>query len=184
MKSQQPEYNRKPCQIVINLSNEIWKDVGGFEGYYKVSNLGRIKRTWKHKERIKIPSIDKNGYLMTLLCRDGERKNVFIHRIVAKAFIQNQQNFDTVNHKDENKLNNDLTNLEWMSVKDNVRYSNCIPLLQFDINGNFIKEWESLIDVERELGIDTSQTTKCCKCKKHYLTAGGYKWKYKNFNYE
>ena len=110
--------------------NETWKDVVGFEGYYKVSNLGNVKscdryvkcsrglnkRLWKGKLLTKIISSTR-GYEQVSLSVDGKSHKVYVHRLVAEAFLVGKH--DTVNHKDGNKLNNCVDNLEWVSYSEN-----------------------------------------------------------------
>ena len=119
---------------------EIWKEVKGYEGYYKISNLGRIKSVErfvgtirngkktknKLKEKILKGNIDKYGYKKIDLYKKGKRKNLKIHTIVANAFLNKTNENYEVNHKDENKLNNNVLNLEWVSHKENVNYGTCI----------------------------------------------------------
>ena len=110
---------------------EIWKPVKNYEEYYEVSNLGRLKRlerlqtysdghTQILKERISNGVIVKDGYLQVSLTINGKTTRKYIHRLVAEAFISNPNNLDTVNHKDHNKLNNCVDNLEWLSNIDNI----------------------------------------------------------------
>ena len=115
---------------------EVWKDVEGYEGLYQISSLGRIK-TCKRKvhvshqgydgfrittERLLKTRINQFGYETVKLCKDNKYKEVFIHRLVAQAFICNPNNLSQVNHKDENPLNNEVDNLEWCSSKYNCNY--------------------------------------------------------------
>lgn len=109
--------------------NEIWKDVKGYEGKYQVSNLGRVKSLgsdkW-HKGRVLKPSFDgKGNYLFVGLHKDNCIKLATIHRLVAEQFIPNPDNLPCVNHKDENKTNNRVDNLEWCTVKYNSNYGKC-----------------------------------------------------------
>ena len=104
--------------------NEIFKDVKGYEGYYEISNLGRVRSTSYKGKKILKPAITKNGYLNVIFCINQKKEHKFVHRLVAEAFIPNINNYSTVNHKDEDKLNNYVENLEWLSVEDNNRYSN------------------------------------------------------------
>lgn len=113
---------------------ETWKDIAGYEGLYQVSNLGRVKSVERvitlsngHPktipETILKPSSVSRGYLRVDLKR-GAKRYALIHRLVAEAFIPNENLFaTTVNHKDEDKTNNRVDNLEWMSQTENNRYS-------------------------------------------------------------
>ena len=103
---------------------EVFKDVKGYEGYYEISNLGRVRSTSYKGVKILKPFITKKGYLNVIFCVKRKTEHKLIHRLVAEAFIPNVNNYSTVNHKDENKLNNCVENLEWLSVEDNNRYSN------------------------------------------------------------
>lgn len=103
---------------------EIFKDIEGYEGFYEISNFGNIRSTSYKGTRILKPSVTKNGYLNVVLCINQHKEHKLVHRLVADAFIPNPLNYKTVNHKDENKLNNCVENLEWLSTEDNNRYSN------------------------------------------------------------
>lgn len=111
---------------------EIWKDVKGYEGRYQVSDLGRVKgiprMAWsgrvfyKLKEKILKPGKNSEGYLVVVLCDGKTTKTNKVHRLVAKAFIDNPNNNPVVNHKDSNKTNNCLENLEWCTHSENSMY--------------------------------------------------------------
>jgi hypothetical protein len=103
------------------MNNEIWKDVIGYSGHYKVSNLGRIKSIKFNKERI-LKQNNLNGYKQIRLYANKSIANVLVHRIVAEAFIENIKNYPQVNHKDEDKTNNNVDNLEWCSSSYNNNY--------------------------------------------------------------
>lgn len=103
---------------------EVWKSVQGYEGYYEISNLGRVRSTSYKGVRILKPAKMKNGYLNVILCVNQHKVHKNIHRLVAEAFIPNPNNYIAVNHKDENKENNEVSNLEWCSEEYNNRYSN------------------------------------------------------------
>lgn len=174
---------------------EIWKNIKGYSNYM-VSNKGNVKslnyrRTGR--EKILKPSVDKIGYMFIGLHKNGVQKNYLVHRLVAKAFIQNQSNLPQVNHKDENKQNNCVENLEWCDQKYNNNFATRTermvekmskPILQINKTTNeIIAEYPSLREVERQLGISNSTISKCCNNKLHYNTAGGFKWQYKRRNF-
>ena len=109
---------------------EEWKDIKGYEGKYQISNKGRVKSlNYKRtgKEKILKLSSDINGYKKITLCKNSKQKTYLIHKLVAEAFLPNPDNLPVVNHKDENKLNNNVENLEWCTQAYNVNYShnNC-----------------------------------------------------------
>ena len=112
--------------------NEQWKDIAGYEGRYQISNKGRVKslqkwnvskRQFQSCEEILNPTDNGHGYLIVGLKNRGYRKSYYIHRLVAEAFIDNTNKAKVVNHKDFNKKNNDVDNLEWVTQKENVLYS-------------------------------------------------------------
>ena len=104
---------------------EIWKDIKGYEGKYQVSNLGRVKSlNYKRtgEEKILKPTKTEKGYLFVCLRRNSKAKSYRVHRLVAEHFIPNTDTNLEVNHKDENKENNCVTNLEWCTHIYNVNY--------------------------------------------------------------
>lgn len=176
-------------QIWGSMENEVWKNVVGYEGLYKVSNLGRIKSLYNYNRNgsnILKPKI-KRGYYTVGLRKNGIRKWYLVHRLVAQAFIQNHNNYPQINHKNENKLDNNVNNLEWCTVLYNNTYGTRIkrvkdktskPVLQYDINMNFIKEYASLVDATKEMGLKSTSCISLC-CSGKYETSKGYIWRYK-----
>lgn len=154
---------------------EKWKDVVGFDGLYKVNNSGDVKNK---KGQLKKKRLDKDGYVCYSLYKNGKSKSVRAHRLVAEAFIPNPNNLPQVNHKDENKENNVDTNLEWCDINYNNRYSKGKKVLQFDLDGKLVKEWECVRDIVRELGFNIECITGCCSGK--YKISHNYIWRYKN----
>ena len=113
----------KLATIQLDLPNEIWRDVKDYEGFYKVSNLGRVKSLYFGIERILKPSIDTSEYPHVTLSKDSKRKIARIHVLVAQAFIPNPENKPEVNHKDGNKLNCNVDNLEWVTKSENQNHA-------------------------------------------------------------
>ena len=163
------------------MIKEYWKPVVGYEGHYQVSNLSRVKSIKFGKEIILKQNI-RRGYYYVILSKNGIVKNYFVHRLVAEAFLDNPDNLPCVNHKDENKLNNNVDNLEWCTHEYNINYGTrterCSkPVLQYTLDGEFVREWESAIQAEREGGFNNTCICQCCLGKQK--THKGYIWKYK-----
>ena len=113
-------------EIIISKNSsfvkEEWKSIEGFEGIYDVSSEGRVKRVKNGANNILKPFKNKKGYLGVDLRDCGRRLSAKIHRLVATAFIPNPMGYLEINHKDENKLNNNVTNLEWCDHDYNMHY--------------------------------------------------------------
>lgn len=108
------------------MKQEIWKDVCGYEGLYQVSNVGNVRSLNYKGVRGRVNELSKglsgSGYYVVVLCRDKKQTTVNVHRLVAEAFIDNKDNKPVVNHKDEDKTNNSVDNLEWVTEKENVNW--------------------------------------------------------------
>lgn len=158
---------------------EIWKPVRKFESKYEVSNLGRVKSIGTYntcKRGILEPMIDTSGYAHVRMYDSGMTEDVGVHRLVAETFIPNPDNLGYVNHKDENPLNNQVDNLEWCSNSYNIAYSTGKRVIQYDKSGLVIKIFNCIADASRELGIPTTNISKCCKGKRK--SAGKFIWEY------
>ena len=164
---------------------EIWKDIKDYEGLYQVSNFGKVKSIKFGKERILKPVTDRHGYLLVSLWKNNKQKTYKVHRLVAEAFIPNLYNLPQVNHKDENPLNNNVNNLAWCNSKYNCNFGTRIEriskrrsktVLQYDLEGNFIREWKSTAECGRN-GFDQGHVAACCRgeLKKHKDSI----WRYK-----
>ena len=177
---------------------EVWKDIKDYEGIYQISNFGRIKSlarkriiTYTTKEKILKPIKRRDGYLGFNL----RGKNISQHRILAQYFIPNKKDLPFVNHIDGNKANNNLKNLEWCTVSQNVLHAYYIlghkaeaqkgkfgknhhvskKIIQKSLRGKIIKIWDSGMDAVRA-GFESSCISRCCygKYKKHK----GYIWEF------
>lgn len=100
---------------------EVWKDISGYEGFYKVSNLGRVMSL--KNARVLIEQNNGTGYMRVALSKNGVTKAIYIHRLVAMAFCENPQNKPCVNHIDYDRRNNAASNLEWCTPKENTSHS-------------------------------------------------------------
>lgn len=175
---------------------EVWKDIAGYEGLYQVSNHGRVKSlerfnvntgSYELRERMLKLSHNKRGYPMVMLINKTNRKGKAVHRLVAEAFIPNPDCLPQVNHKDENKNNNCVDNLEWCDNSYNHNYGTRIErcaaklkkkVVQYSIGGVFIAEYEGIRDAAKANNFKScSCISECCNEKRK--TAYGYIWKYK-----
>lgn len=159
---------------------EIWKPVVGFERFYEVSNLGNIKSLRSGKIRKQVPS-NQNGYLMIVLCGEDFKRTMTVHRIVAKAFCEQPEGCEFVNHKNENKHDNCAENLEWVTKYYNNTYNGktqrcCKPVLQLSENGTVIKKWDSARKAAEALNIQFRNISTVCRGLRP--RAGGYRWKF------
>ena len=159
------------------MMKEIWKDIEGFEGKYQISNLGRVKSLNYRKtgkEKILKLTKDKKGYLRISLKNNKKLKGFKVHRLVAETFISNPDNLDQVNHKDENKQNNSIQNLEWCDNRYNKRYSSAKKVACFK-NNKLIKVYDTIIDTEKD-GFKISAVCQCCIGNRN--SHHSYQWRY------
>lgn len=174
---------------------EIFIDIPGTDGKYRVSNYGQVLSMEYGKSKkpklLKQKTISRGRYNAVDIKINGERKTVMVHRLVGEAFIPNPNNYPQINHKDENGHNNKVENLEWCSRSyncsyghrtDNIKKANSRPVLQFSIEGELIKEWSSVTEASMVLKGKYCSAIKDC-CKGYLKTCLGYKWKYKDENW-
>ena len=148
------------------------RDVKGYEGLYAVTSCGRV---WSYqRKKFLTPYTDGNGYLKIKLSKDGKRNQYRIHRLVAEAYIPNPYNLTDVDHIDNDRTHNYLNNLQWITHKDNVRKGRNKPILQYTLDGEFVREWPSAMDVGKEV-----QSNICTCLKGRTNSAYGSIWKYK-----
>lgn len=182
------------------MMNEIWKPVRYYEGLYEISNYGRIKsiervvadKNGKSKtihEKYLFQHNNGRGYLFVNLWKDNKSKREYIHRLVALTFIDNPDNKPQVNHKDEDKQNNYVDNLEWCDCKYNNNYGthnqraaesflnngkNCYKVKQFSLEGEYIATYRSMREAERLNNLANGSLS--AYFKNHCSQWGGYKW--------
>ena len=153
-------------------------DIAGYDGLYAITNDGKV---WSYRKNTFLNPYLTRGYLKVCLYKDKSKKQVLIHRLVAEAFLPNPQNLPQINHKDENKKNNCVDNLEWCDAKYNINYgernrkiarSHCKKVYCVELD----KVFESAKLAATELNLFDSNIAKCCKGKSK--TTGGYHWEY------
>lgn len=193
---------------------EIWKDIEGYEGLYQVSNLGKVRsldriveanysygtvyKPLKGKE-IKLCLDGQGEYLQVHLHKMKKDRAMLVHRIVAKAFINNPDNKKTVNHKNGIKTDNRVDNLEWATQSENCKHAYRTGLSQDWATGKFgkdnptskiilqidkdtkeiINEYYGTREASQKTNTCRSSIISCCLKKKNFKTAGGYIWRYK-----
>ena len=169
---------------------EIWKDIKGYEGLYQVNNYGKIKSLYNYRGKGNIlKSRIKKDYYTIGLRKNNKRKWYSIHRLVAQAFIPNPNNLPVVNHKDENKLNNNVDNLEWCTVaynnnygirQEKVKNTNKLKkeVCKLNKNGEILDVYKSIREASEFNNINISCISKCINKKRSF--AGGYIWKLKS----
>lgn len=180
------------------MMNEIWKDIKDYPNY-QISNFGNVKslsNNFSRKEKI-LKHGKLKGYLFVQLSKNGKIKCYRVHRLVAEAFIPNPDNKPCIDHINTDRSDNRVCNLRWCSHKENMNNILTIdkmsknahlknkfgaehplskPIIQFSKDGEFIRKWENAVEVKKELGIDNSSVSKCCKGK--MKSTGGYIWRY------
>lgn len=180
---------------------EEWRPIPNYIGYYEVSNIGNVRSVDRlvtysngvqrvHKGKILKQDINYKGYHRVRLQKDGKSKSFSVHRLVALAFIPNPNSLPQVNHIDENKSNNCVSNLEWCTSEYNNNYGNHINnsvtsyknnndlgrhVLRCDMDNNIIQEYRSTYEVQKLFGKSHSYIKKCCDNNK---IAYGYRWRW------
>ena len=171
----------------------MWKPIKGYEGYYEVSDDGHVRSLDRHVKNfgnyirqltgkeMKL-TLGRNGYYVVNLRKERTTKVYTVHTLVAQAYLENPYNYPTVNHKDGNKLNNTVDNLEWVSygennihaLKNNLRKPRGVSITQYDYSFNKIATFRSVTDASRKTGISRESISLCVN---HYThSAGGYIW--------
>ena len=170
---------------------EYWKDIKGYEGLYQVSNLGRIRKD----NKIINPWV-QFGYKIVGLWKNNKCQKLRVHRLVAEAFILNPNNYTQVNHKDEDKSNNSVENLEWCTQGYNNSYGNRTrkmletyknrhtsnaekEVIQMSSDGTVLRTYKSMSEAARISGVSLGNLSNLCNNKSHRKTLGGYKWVFK-----
>ena len=184
------------------MKKEIWKDIPNYVGLYQASNTGKIRsldriikhtngKTQQRRGVVLKQRENEKGYKMVHLSKDNVLKNKFVHVLVLEAFLERPYGMTQINHKDENKGNNNLSNLEYCDASYNQNYGSCgknksmatindvkksKKVIQLTKDGSYLNTFPSLREVERTLGFMHGHIREACNGKLH--TAYGYKWKY------
>lgn len=184
------------------MTEPIWKDVKGYEDFYKINKTGEVYSN--HSKRKLKPYKSSDGYLRVNLSKNSKVKITMVHRLVAESFIPNPHNYPVVNHIDGNKANPDISNLEWTSHSGNSKHAyerglskisdknrravskiaaengaktTRKAVLQFDLEGRIVREFPSIKEASRQTKTNDGNISLVCKGK--YKHAGGFIWKYK-----
>jgi hypothetical protein len=181
----------------LNLNNEVWDWVKGYENFYQVSNLGKVRsvdryvktnnnQTRFYKGQLLSQGLGKNGYYIVALTMNKVQTTKTVHRLVAETFVFNPNDLPMVNHIDENKMNNTYKNLEWCTQSYNNSYGTKIarsaikkakPVCQIDISTNrVIRTYPSIRAAEKAFGVKDANISAVCKGTRK--TVLGYKWEY------
>lgn len=202
-----PKVQKPKVESLKNSQNEIkgerWKDITGFEGYYQISDHGRLKSFKAIKDGYILSQTNKKGgYFSVILEIKGQIvRHTRIHILVAEAFLPNLNNFKMINHKDSNKQNNHYSNLEWCSAKHNCNHAiranpnmlsgmikyNTIdrprPVVQITMKGRILNRFINCVEAGRKTGI-CSRNIHHVASKTEYKPgktrkqAGGFLWEY------
>ena len=182
------------------LFNEVWRPVKGYEGLYEVSNLGNVRSLDRHvkigkgygllKGKPMKTSTNSHGYLMAMLSKNGQRKQYYIHRLTAEAFIPNPNDLPFIDHINTIRDDNRVENLRWCNAAGNLAnpisrkrrieaLKNCVvypPVIQLDENKNPIRPFKSCRAAAEELGFYTGENIRIAA--KRGCKAYGYYWKF------
>lgn len=163
-------------------SKKEWETVQEYDRY-EVNALGEIRH--KNRKRILKPRSNPGGYLYVSFNINGKRRNYAVHRIVASAFIDNPDRLPEVNHKDHNRQNNNVDNLEWVSSSANKSHANKLStnrhsrgkkISQYTKQGEYIKTFPTITEAAQEIGLTIGAISNCASGRSK--TSGGYIWKF------
>lgn len=176
-----------------HIDSNVMKDIKGYEGIYAVTNEGKV---WSYNKKIFLkPREHTKGYMRVMLFNNGNRKDYYIHRLVAEAFLPNPNNNPEIDHINSNRADNRLCNLRWVTKKENrntehhikalskslkegktqpgANNGKAIAIIQCDENGNFIRKWDYIRQAAKELNLNSKYISLCCK-RKIKQTKGHY----------
>lgn len=159
-----------------------WHDIPGYEGLYQIRTDGAVRnvKTLNYLNG----NVNSHGYMVVSLTKNGKRKDCKLHRLLALTFLPNPNDFDCINHKDGDKLNNSLNNLEWCTKGQNNRHARDVlgvettakPVCQTTLAGKFVALWANISTAAKSVGVTSPCITDCCEGRAE--TAGGFVWNY------
>ena len=171
---------------------ETWKSIKGYEGLYEINILGVVKSL--KRNIIKKPLLDR-GYLKYYLYNGSKYRYEYAHRLIAIAFIPNPNDYPVINHKNGDRSDNRIDNIEWCTQSWNIEHGykilgrKCyllgkkgiksifsVKVSQYSLNGVYLKTWDCIADAERELNMPRGKIGMCCVGSRK--TTGGFTWKY------
>lgn len=184
--------------ITGDLGFEVWKDIPGYEGLYQASTYGRVKSMEKYRtvnrfgglqllpEKILIPSPNKKGYLHLSLCNSDGKSTRRVHKLICSTFLPHFNKEHTqINHKNEDKTDNRVENLEWCTATYNNNYgsrnerasrASSKSIARYDLNGNYIDCYSSAKEIEEVFGFCKEGIRACCRGE--YQQMCNYIWQY------
>lgn len=167
---------------------EEWVDIPGYEGLYQITRDGKIRNVTNGNKLL--GNVNSHGYVVVSLTKNGRKKDCKVHRLLALTFLPNPNDYDCINHKNGNKLDNRLQNLEWCTKGYNNRHAREVlgvnteerPVCQLTLSGDFVALWVNEAQAARCLGISPVCIASCCEGRAN--TAAGFRWHYAGPDYK
>lgn len=172
------------------MKEEIWKDIPGYEGLYQISTFGNVRRLLRDGSSRLLKFTYVGGYKSypaVTLSKNNKKKFIVIHSVMGALFLEKPIGKTQIDHINGNPRDNRIENLRWVTPKENINNPSTwpymgikrrVPIIQMDLDGNLIKEWDGIVTAAKALGLHKSLIGHCCAGKRK--STGGFKWCYKN----